>query len=69
MNPWPGGWYTASVLKHPQSKTADRVIASDPDAAMRRLTEVTRHILAVPKKAMDRSPARERTSKKRRKHS
>jgi hypothetical protein len=45
------------------TKTADDVIVADPDAAMRRMTEATRHILTVPKASTNGHSA-----KKNRKH-
>jgi hypothetical protein len=36
-------------MRPKHTKTADDVIVADPDAAMRRMTEATRHILTVPK--------------------
>ncbi|HEX4055912.1 MAG TPA: hypothetical protein VHX86_16735 [Tepidisphaeraceae bacterium] len=47
------------------TKTADDVIVSDPDAAMRRTIDAIRHIISVPKKSLDKSLAKERAKKKR----
>jgi hypothetical protein len=43
-------------MRRPNQKTADDVIVSDPDAAMQRTREATRHILSVPKASNGRQP-------------
>ena len=53
----------SSTMRPKHTKTADDVIVTDPDAAMRRMTEATRHILTVPKASDNGHPA-----KKHRKH-
>jgi hypothetical protein len=38
-------------MKHANQKTANDQLVTDPEAAMRRTMEATRHILSVPKPA------------------
>jgi len=49
-------------MRAKNTKTADDVLVSDPEAAMRRTADATRHILSVPK------PAAHPTRRKTRKH-
>jgi hypothetical protein len=52
-------------MKRANQKNADDVIVSDPDAAMRRLAEATKHILSTPKSAVLRQSHRKRRNRKR----
>jgi len=51
-------------MKHPNAKTADAVLVDDPDAAMRRLEQATRHILAQPKPPASRPATKKRSKSK-----
>ena len=52
-------------MKRPYSKTADDVLVSDPEMAMRRTAEATRHILTVKKPDIANSaPRKNRKHKK-----
>ncbi len=51
-------------MKRPAMKTADDVIVSDPDAAMRRTEQAVRHALSLPKSALAKLPRAKRGKKK-----
>jgi hypothetical protein len=52
-------------MRPKHTKTADDVIVADPEAAMRRMTEATRHILTVHKPETNgHHPAKPKSRKK-----
>jgi hypothetical protein len=51
-------------MKNLRSKTADDIIVSDPDAAMRRMTQATRHILTVQKPSNGSHPSKKHHKRK-----